>query len=142
MIMKSANLSRFEPIVMNRVISVQYDLYFRLVIQITEDPITSHIHVYNIHFLTKEEMETERLGKYSGISLAAVLAIGFVLVQPTMNQAYAVGIEGLPAYDGCSVFDPPNEDPTSMNTVRHKDIVKTIHAEKEVFACKLEQGNL
>ena len=89
------------------------------------------------------ETQAKRLRKYSGISLAAVLAIGFVLVQPTMNQAYAVGIEGgLPAYDGCSVFDPPNEDPTSMNTVRNKDIVKTIHAEKVLFGCSLTQGDL
>ncbi len=29
-----------------------------------------------------------------------------------------------------------------MNTVRNKDIVKTIHAEKEIYTCFLQQGNL
>ncbi len=82
-----------------------------------------------------------RLTKYSTMGLSAMLVMALVLVQPTMQTAYAVGIEGLPAYDDCFLLDA-FEDPISMNTVRNKDIVKTIHAEKEVFGCELEQGNL
>jgi hypothetical protein len=91
--------------------------------------------------------------KYSGISLGAVLIMAFVLVQPTMNQAYSVGIQGLPAYDDCELRGVTEiinggskptqpEDPISMNTVRNQNIVKTIHAEKEIFDCRLNQGNL
>jgi len=79
--------------------------------------------------------------KYLAISAAALLVTAFVLVQPLMQTAYAVGIQGLPAYDNCDESSQP-DDPISMNTVRNKDIVKTIHAEKEVFTCHLNQGNL
>ncbi|MGH9877589.1 MAG: hypothetical protein ACRD5H_08120 [Nitrososphaerales archaeon] len=79
--------------------------------------------------------------KYLAISAAALLVTAFVMVQPAMQTAYAVGIEGLPAYDDCDLEDSP-EDPISMNTVRSGSIVKTIHAEKEIFECFLDQGNL
>jgi len=79
--------------------------------------------------------------KYLAISAAALLVTAFVLVQPAMQTAYAVGIQGLPAYDNCDEASQP-DDPISMNTVKNKDIVKTIHAEKEVFTCHLNQGNL
>src|SRR5574341_60399 len=79
--------------------------------------------------------------KYLAISAAALLVTAFVLVQPAMQSAYAVGIEGLPAYDNCNIRDA-YEDPISMNTVKNGQIVKTIHAEKEVFDCFLAQGNL
>ncbi|MFY3740008.1 MAG: hypothetical protein HMLIMOIP_000433 [Candidatus Nitrosomirales archaeon] len=81
--------------------------------------------------------------KYLAISAAALLVTAFVLVQPTMQTAYAVGIEGLPAYDNCAPrHETLPEDPISMNTVRNKDVVKTIHAEKEIFDCLLTQGAL
>jgi hypothetical protein len=81
--------------------------------------------------------------KYLAISAAALLVTAFVLVQPTMQTAYAVGLaqNEVPAYDNCDEGSQP-DDPISMNTVRNKDIVKTIHAEKEVFTCHLDQGNL
>ena len=93
------------------------------------------------------EAQAKRLRKYSGITLGAVLIMAFVLVQPTMNQANAVGVEGLPSYDKCISVDQleedtVSEDPISMNTVRSGNIVKTVHAEKEVFRCLLDQGNL
>ena len=34
------------------------------------------------------------------------------------------------------------DDPISMNTVRNNNFAKTIHAEKQVFNCKLEQGDI
>ncbi|MFY3740021.1 MAG: hypothetical protein HMLIMOIP_000446 [Candidatus Nitrosomirales archaeon] len=88
------------------------------------------------------EAKGKRLEKYSGISLGTVLIMAFVLAQPTLNQAYAVGVEGLPGYDDCRLAKIQPEDPISMNTVRSGNIVKTIHAEKEIFACILDQGNL
>ena len=88
--------------------------------------------------------QTNRLEKpkYLAVSAAALLITAFVLVQPAMQPAYAVGIEGLPAYDNCDEAEHQPEDIVSMNTVRNKDIVKTIHAEKEIFTCFLNQGNL
>lgn len=79
--------------------------------------------------------------KYLATTAAALLVTAFVLVQPAMQTAYAVGVEGLPGYDDCS-WRTSHEDPISMNTVKNKEIVKTIHAEKEVFDCFLNQGNL
>src|SRR5574341_905648 len=98
-----------------------------------------------MRYYTVKEMEAKarRLEKpkYLAISAAALLVTAFVLIQPAMQTAYAVGIEGLPAYDDCEAEDLP-EDPISMNTVKNGQIVKTIHAEKEIFTCFLEQGNL
>jgi hypothetical protein len=63
-------------------------------------------------------------------------------VQSALDQAFAVGVEGLPAYDDCRLVYNQPEDPISMNTVRSGNIVKTIHAEKEIFFCFLDQGHL
>jgi hypothetical protein len=87
------------------------------------------------------ETQAKRL-EYSGITLGVVLVMAFVLAQPTMNQVYAVGVAGLPEYDDCRDVRPQAEDPLSMNTVRSGNIVKTIHAEKEIFICELDQGAL
>ena len=88
--------------------------------------------------------QARKLSMYSGMSLGAVLVMAFVLVQPTMNQAYAVGIAGgLPPYDNCNLRHTDSlEDPISMNTVIKGHTVKTVHAEKELFTCYLDQGNL
>ncbi len=81
--------------------------------------------------------------KYLATTAAVLLVTAFVLVQPTMQTAYAtIGLEALPDYDDCNWREGEHEDPISMNTVRNRDIVKTIHAEKEVFDCFLNQGNL
>ena len=90
-----------------------------------------------------ETNQTTKLEKpqYLAISAAALLVTAFVLVQPLMQTAYAVGIQGLPGYDDCEDEELP-DDPISMNTVKNKDIVKTIHAEKEIFTCHLNQGDI
>ena len=92
------------------------------------------------------ETKAKRLTKYSTVGLGAMLVMAFVLVQPTMQKAFAVGIEGLPAYDDCDLKGLATailpDDPISMITVKNKDIVKTIHAEKEIFQCFLEQGSI
>ena len=80
--------------------------------------------------------------KYLATTAAALLVTAFVLVQPAMQAAYAtIGLESLPGYDDCT-WRTSHEDPISMNTVKNRDVVKTIHAEKEVFDCFLNQGNL
>jgi len=88
------------------------------------------------------ERSHEKGLKYKGITLAAVLAASLMLAQPIMNQAYSVGIEGgVPPYDNCTLRDS-HEDPISMDTVKSGRIVKTIHAEKEIFDCFVVQGNI
>jgi hypothetical protein len=86
-------------------------------------------------------MEARAKRLYSGLTLGTVLIMAFVLVQPTINQANAVGVEGLPGYDNCKGI-LHIVDPISMTTVRNGNIVKTMHAEKEQFDCALDQGDL
>ena len=90
------------------------------------------------------EMNHKRPIKYSAITLGIVLATAFVLVQPTMQATYAqVGAEGAPNYFDCSIYyDDQLLDPVEMNSVRVQDIAKTIIAEKEIFRCQTEQGNI
>src|SRR5574341_1723125 len=63
------------------------------------------------------EIQAKRL-KYSGITLGAVLVTAFVLVQPTMQQANAVGIEGLPDYDNCSLNGMTPDFTTTTTTTQ------------------------
>jgi len=81
--------------------------------------------------------------KYGAISAVALLVTAFVLVQP-MQVTYAqVSEEGIPAFDNCAVsMDNTPDDPISQNTVKKGEIIKTIHAEKEIYDCRLVQGNL
>jgi hypothetical protein len=44
--------------------------------------------------------------------------------------------------EGCVQRTVQPKDPVSMNTVRNGNIVKTIHAEKILFDCKFEQGDI
>ncbi|MGH9876616.1 MAG: hypothetical protein ACRD5H_03185, partial [Nitrososphaerales archaeon] len=69
----------------------------------------------------------------------------FVLVQPILTTYAQVSEEGIPAFDDCDIStDNVPEDPISQNTIKkgNIDLVKTIHAEKEIFDCVLDQGNL
>ena len=79
--------------------------------------------------------------KYGAISAVALLVTAFVLVQPLQVTYAQVSEEGIPAFDNCdlSTTNIP-EDPISQNTIKKGDIVKTIHAEKEIFDCFLLQG--
>jgi hypothetical protein len=88
-------------------------------------------------------METSRAkSQYYSISLGAVLLMAFVLTQPTLQTARAVGMEELPDYDDCNNLNI-GTDPITMNTVKSGNIVKTVHAEKELYSeCNLDQGNL
>ncbi|MGH9876245.1 MAG: MSCRAMM family protein [Nitrososphaerales archaeon] len=44
--------------------------------------------------------------------------------------------------EGGVLSDPQPEDPLSMTTIRSGNIVKTIHAEKQIFDCVLPQGDI
>ena len=93
---------------------------------------------------TTVDAKLRKQPKYWAISMAAIIATAFVLVQPAMQSSYAdLSSETLPigGYDDCSVRTAP-EDPISMNTVKKGDVAKTIHAEKEIFDCFTGQGNL
>jgi|GEM_PF-2449420 len=48
----------------------------------------------------------------------------------------------IPLGSTCFFQDTQPEDPISMNTVRNSGIAKTIHAEKQIFSCFLEQGDI
>ncbi|MGH9922872.1 MAG: hypothetical protein ACRD38_08985, partial [Nitrososphaerales archaeon] len=48
----------------------------------------------------------------------------------------------IPVGSTCYFVDTQPEDPISMNTVRSNAIAKTIHAEKQIFSCFLEQGDI
>ncbi len=97
--------------------------------------------------LSKNEMEATQDGtvsrqpKYWALGLSAMLLMGFILVQP-MQISNAVSAQDNPAFDQCDEDHAQPDDPMSMNTVRNKSIVKTIHAEKMIFDCFLDQGNL
>ncbi|HLE35165.1 MAG TPA: hypothetical protein VI698_04665, partial [Nitrososphaerales archaeon] len=67
--------------------------------------------------------------KYLAATTAALLVTAFVLVQPAMQTAYAVGVAGLPDYDQCN-DQSAVDDPISQITLRNGHVVKTIHAEK------------
>jgi len=84
--------------------------------------------------------------KYYAFGLSILLVTAFILIQPM--QAHSVLF---PSVFNCEfrphdfVFGSSNAtqpaDPTSMNTVRNGNIIKTIHAEKYVFDCERDPGN-
>jgi hypothetical protein len=80
--------------------------------------------------------------KYGAISAVALLVTAFVLVQPIQSTYAQVSDEGIPPFDDCDSTVNIPEDPISQNTVKKGEIIKTIHAEKEVYACNTVQGNL
>ena len=90
------------------------------------------------------EMNNGSKPRYSAITLGIVLLTAFVLVQPAMQNTYAqVGVEGAPNYFDCRFKDVDQlSDPFEMDTVRSGKIAKTIIAEKEIFKCQTEQGNI
>jgi len=106
-----------------------------------------------------EEMCLEELNEALGARAAVRNGNGNVEELGTLE----VGTSGVPEFNGClsaytnadlaldslaelffdvSLIGSPPEDPISMNTVRNGNIVKTIHAEKEVYFCKTAQGGV
>jgi hypothetical protein len=86
--------------------------------------------------------------KYWALSTAAILVTAFVLVQPAMQTSFAqVASENINQWDDCELFISSTlpailGDLIEQNSIKKGDIVKTIHAEKEIFICFLNQGNL
>jgi len=76
-----------------------------------------------------------------GVGLAAILVAAFMLVQP-MNSYSQVGAEGI-LVNNCTLATQP-DDPIDMNTVvgtktntqSLDEYAKTIHREKQIFACE------
>jgi|GEM_PF-2387559 len=75
-------------------------------------------------------------------------------VSDDKTSGAGISMESIPSFNGCVTeyinplvillgfpFIQP-EDAVSMNTVKNGNIVKTIHAEKEIFRCFTEQGGL
>jgi hypothetical protein len=98
--------------------------------------------------MAEMEIDHTRLNKpkYLALSTAAILVTAFVLVQPTMQTANAVEADAFPAWDDCravpSLVGNILGDLIQQNSVKKGEIVKTIHAEKEILICFLDQGNL
>ncbi|MGH7908801.1 MAG: hypothetical protein ACRENW_03000 [Thermodesulfobacteriota bacterium] len=94
------------------------------------------------------DQKVRKQPKYWAISTAAILVTAFVLVQPAMQTAYAqVAPESINQWDDCELFISSTlpaifGDLIEQNTIKKGEIVKTIHAEKEIFICFLNQGNL
>ena len=99
--------------------------------------------------------------RYWALATAAILVTAFVLVQPLQTIKADVATEVSPGdFDRCTVrivddtggnLDTADaafsgklapDDGIAMNTIRKGDIVKTIHAEKQIFDCKIVQGGL
>ncbi len=59
----------------------------------------------------------------------------------TVTCTFVNGIAEAPCEDGM-VSVPQAEDPMSMTTIRNKNIVKTMHIEKQIFDCELPQGDI
>src|SRR5574341_771295 len=83
------------------------------------------------------------LRKYSEMALGVMLAMTLIVLQPMTQNVYALDVDQVPSYDKClHLTGVLHEDPVSMNTIRSGNIVKTTHAEKEIFDCVLDQGRI
>ena len=99
---------------------------------------------------TNEEIQMikELIDKITGATNTNTLTKTDVLTEtiPAFNSClsiYNAGSLALLDFVGFIDLDlPAPSDPISMNTVRNGNIVKTIHAEKEVFLCLLKQGDI
>ena len=104
--------------------------------------------------------------KYWAITAAAIMLTAFVVVQPLQTVQADVSTEvGANELVDCSVrVDNLEEgadeimaddgpvvrvtegwtvaDPIQMNTVKAGDVAKTVHAEKEIYDCEIEQGGI
>lgn len=84
-------------------------------------------------------MQTKSM--FIGTATMLVLVLGLVIAQPMMALAQVNVAVTEDELINCELQTAPS-DPISMNTVRNGHVVKTIHAEKEIFACNIDQGNL
>jgi len=95
--------------------------------------------------------------KYWALATAAILVTAFVLVQPMQAIQADVSTSVSPGeFEDCTVRsneltdgDTPKgiygdapDDGIAMNTVKNRDVAKTIHAEKQIYDCFIIQGNL
>jgi len=75
--------------------------------------------------------------------LIALLITGFIIIQPLQIQAQketaTTNIPDAIKVSKCNIVNPPT-DSVDMNTIIFKDIVKTVHVEKEIFKCITKNG--
>ena len=76
---------------------------------------------------------TSSLGEYKFASCGEEGEVGFE--EPFLGTTTFIVTE-------CIESPEQPDDPISMNSVRSGDKVKTIHAEKQIFDCSLEQGDI
>ncbi len=77
--------------------------------------------------------------KYMAVSTTILMTVS-LLMQP-MFASYATNANGFPDYDNCSLLLDQPDDNITMQSSRYKNIVKTVHAEKELFSCFIAQTN-
>ncbi|MGH9921520.1 MAG: Ig-like domain-containing protein, partial [Nitrososphaerales archaeon] len=76
------------------------------------------------------------------VSGATLLTFKLVVSDGTVSRSDTVNVTVINrTLENCSLGVQP-DDPIAMNTVRSGQIAKTIHAEKQVFDCALEQGSI
>jgi hypothetical protein len=78
----------------------------------------------------------------STVFLTTILISGFIILQPLQIKAQNKPVTIIPdaiKLTKCELVTPIT-DPIDMNTIIFKDIVKTIHVEKEILKCKTKMG--
>lgn len=90
-----------------------------------------------------------RRSRFWGVVTASLLVATLFLAQPVMQMSYAVDAQAVPPYDDCKLaseeFGNPEidrGDKITQKSIKKGSLVKTVHAEKEIFACKTIQGEL
>ncbi|MGH9923556.1 MAG: hypothetical protein ACRD38_12475, partial [Nitrososphaerales archaeon] len=92
-------------------------------------------------------METgrvETIAKRKGwpLGVGILLVTSFVLVQPMQVDSVLTPNPSSCKLRYSDTVPPSPEDPISLNTIKSRNIVKTIYAEKEVYDCLRDPGNL
>ena len=78
----------------------------------------------------------------STMILTTLIITGFIIIHPLHIQAQKVPAINIPdaiKVTKCQIVNPLT-DPIDMNTIIFKDIVKTVHVEKEIFKCITKNG--
>jgi hypothetical protein len=90
-----------------------------------------------------------RRSTFWGIVTASLLVATFFLAQPVIQMSYAVDAEVVPPYDDCKLASDAFQNPEidrgdkiTQKSITKGTLVKTVHAEKEIFECKITQGDL
>ena len=90
-----------------------------------------------------------RRSGFLGVVTASLLVAAFFLAQPAIQLSYAVDTEAVPPYDDCKLASDAFQnsdidlgDKITQKSITKGTLVKTVHAEKEIFECRITQGDL